>query len=67
MYTVRHGGLFRCCLATLEEEYDDKHPDSFHVGEILTCKYCKKPTMVLAKDGVWEWNRKDDTDYLKTK
>ena len=51
---VRQGGLFRCCIAHLGEELTGKHEDSYQIGDVLTCKFCKKPTLVLAADRVWE-------------
>lgn len=54
---VRVGGLFRCCILHLEEEVAHKHEESFQVGDVLTCHYCKKPTLRLAVDRVWEWNQ----------
>lgn len=52
---VRHGGLMRCCLATLAESIEPSH-----VGSTLSCKYEDDPNnqnMIVADDGVWEWNR----------
>jgi hypothetical protein len=49
------GGLFRCCVATFQEERSDP-PAPPEEGQTLTCKYCKKPTMIYT-DGVWRWNR----------
>lgn len=51
---VRIGGLFRCCLATLGES---DAPSV--VGTVLSCKYESNPdngNMIVATDGVWEWN-----------
>jgi hypothetical protein len=51
--SVRTGGLFRCCLHTLGECEEEKE-----VGDTLDCKF-ERPNnqnMVLAEDGVWEWN-----------
>lgn len=52
---VRMGGLMRCCLATLGE---CEEPST--VGTVLSCKYESDPDnqqMIVAADGVWEWNR----------
>jgi len=51
---VRHGGLYRCCITHLGEELTGKHEDIYQVGDVLTCNFCKKSTMVLAADRVWE-------------
>lgn len=51
---VRIGGLMRCCLATLG---NSESPSV--VGTVLDCQY-ETPgnaNMVVAQDGVWEWNR----------
>lgn len=50
---VRVGGLMRCCLQTLALS---EEPSS--IGTVLDCQY-EKPgnaTMVVAADGIWEWN-----------
>jgi len=55
---VRQGGLMRCCLGTLAES---TAPST--IGSTLTCKYEGKPNgqqMIVAMDGVWEWNRPGD-------
>jgi len=44
----------RCCLGTLAECTEEVEP-----GRILDCKY-EPPgnaNMILAVDGIWEWNR----------
>jgi hypothetical protein len=55
IYRVRHGGLMRCCLATLEERMATCAPDPV-VGEQLKCKYCNN-WMRFGEDGAWEWDR----------
>lgn len=50
------GGLFRCCLATLETYQKFGYAEAENAT--LTCAYCHKETMVV-KDGVWQWNRKN--------
>lgn len=59
---VRHGGLMRCCLATLRETAEIGILP-WQVGvATLDCKY-EKPgnaQMRLAADGVWEWNRPEE-------
>ena len=57
-FHVRIGGLFRCCLATLEAEAkENKLPTQ--IGATLACRWCKQdsPTLRLAADNIWEWNQ----------
>ena len=63
-WAVRPGGLYRCCILHLEEEYGTKHTSSFNVGDVLTCKYCKEPKLILAQDGVWEWNQRKEQNMM---
>ncbi len=52
---LRQGGLMRCCIATLAETAYETE-----VGDVLSCRYENDPdnqNMVVAADGVWEWNR----------
>lgn len=64
---VRQGGLMRCCLATLAEE---TAPST--IGSVLSCKHeedTENKNMIVAPDGVWEWNRplsdKELTDWYQ--
>lgn len=50
---IRSGGLMRCCLATI-----DQYEGPVEIGTVLPCEHCKD-SMVIALDGVWEWNRPD--------
>lgn len=43
----------RCCLATI-----DQYEGPVEIGTVLPCEHCKD-SMVIALDGVWEWNRPD--------
>lgn len=40
------GGLFRCCIDTLQQ----KAEETVKLGDTITCVHCKKPTMVVAYD-----------------
>lgn len=57
-YRVKHGGLMRCCLASLDEYMaavaDTDLPKE---GDTLSCTY-EKPTtpQMRFRDGAWEWN-----------
>jgi flagellar biosynthesis regulator FlaF len=42
-----HGGLLRCCIATLDEEKDRE----LDIGDEITCHYCGSH-MVRCSDGV---------------
>lgn len=48
------GGLFRCCTGTLDELYEAGQLKQ-EEGETITCKYCKRPTMVY-RDGAYRWS-----------
>lgn len=50
--SVRNGGLMRCCLATLS-----KIEDATFRGQVVPCMYEPHGHMVVAADGVWEWQR----------
>ncbi len=58
---VRIGGLFRCCLETL-----DTTPVIEEEGTILQCKYCKGSLRI--REGAWEWNDvpENDLDGVET-
>jgi len=53
-YGVRHGGLMRCCLASLAAAMVEavKPPKE---GDKLKCKYCKDEYGMVFRDGAWEW------------
>jgi hypothetical protein len=55
---VRIGGLLRCCTATLGELWEAGELKT-EEGTSVTCKYCKRPTMVY-RDGAYEWVGRDD-------
>lgn len=50
-YQIRQGGLFRCCLVTLEETELLDPPEE---GDKINCSYCGT-TMSLSK-GSWGWD-----------
>lgn len=57
-YQVRHGGLMRCCLATLDNlAVSGELPTD--IGATLSCQYhaVREPDMILCADGVWAWNK----------
>lgn len=50
MYSVRHGGLMRCCLLALDDAMvmADEPPKE---GDRLKCRYC--PTWMQFEGGSW--------------
>lgn len=55
-YLVEHGGLMRCCLATLQEHMANAKA-SPKEGEVLPCKYHPQDNSMIFRNGVWIWNR----------
>jgi len=55
---IRPGGLFRCCIATIDNDAEERYVAPIE-GETLTCIHCHKRTIVF-HDGAWEWNRLQD-------
>jgi len=50
---VRHGGLMRCCLATIDEAMLAA-TEAPKEGDRMKCKYHDGQGMVF-HDGAWEW------------
>lgn len=50
-YQIRQGGLFRCCLVTLEETELSDPPEE---GDKISCSYCG--TIMRLKTGSWAWD-----------
>ena len=50
-YQIRQGGLFRCCLKTLEETELSANPVE---GDRISCSYCG--TIMSMVNGSWEWD-----------
>lgn len=55
-YKVFHGGLMRCCLATLDEHMQaaEEPPKE---GDVLPCKYHPDDNSMIFTDGAWRWNQ----------
>jgi len=51
-FKVRHGGLMRCCLATLDEFM--RVVRNVHEGDQLICKGCGNA--MVFKGDAWEWD-----------
>jgi hypothetical protein len=53
-YRVRHGGLMRCCLASLDDAMvaATEPPKE---GDKAECRYCKDSYGMRFRDGAWEW------------
>lgn len=44
---INHGGLMRCCIATLQENNID-----VTVGDVVSCKYCNEKMEIVDINGV---------------
>lgn len=55
-YYVHHGGLMRCCLASLHEIME-KRADAPTDGEALACQYCGNG--MVFRNGAFEWSGAD--------
>ena len=53
-YGVKHGGLLRCCLQTLDDAMvaAEQPPQE---GDRLRCAYCKDEAGMVFKGGAWQW------------
>ena len=53
-YKVRHGGLMRCCLQSLDDHMLtlDKLPEE---GATFRCTYCQDASGMAFRAGAWEW------------
>jgi hypothetical protein len=55
-YRVKHGGLMRCCLLSLDDAMvEAKEPPK--EGDTHSCKYCKNGMIFRA--GAWVWEGSD--------
>jgi ribosomal protein L37AE/L43A len=63
-YSVRHGGLLRCCLESLDKQLSEADVEPA-VGTVLTCSFCHNPELVRAADGTWEWNSSGPATSLR--
>jgi len=58
-YGIKHGGLMRCCLKSLDDEMvhrKDYHQVFGAEDEILKCRWCDSE--MIYKEGYWQWNQK---------
>lgn len=55
-YAVRHGGLMRCCLASLGAAMvaATEPPKE---GDTMHCKYHTDNGGMIFRNGAWEWNK----------
>jgi hypothetical protein len=53
-YKVRHGGLMRCCLATLQDRMATCAPDPKE-DEAIKCSHCNN--FMVFRNDAWEWDR----------
>jgi hypothetical protein len=55
-YVIHHGGLMRCCLATLDEAMEAAEVEP-QEGEVLKCKHHPYDEGMIYLRGAWRWNR----------
>jgi len=55
-YRVKHGGLMRCCLASLDDAML-ANGCTYAEGDTLGCKYHADPDLkvMVVRYGSWEW------------
>lgn len=53
-YRVRHGGLLRCCLQSLDDAMvaTETPPKD---GDTVKCQYCSDEYGMVFRDGAWQW------------
>lgn len=57
MSNIRHGGLMRCCVQSVDEN-DKTRTVEPKEGDLLRCTYCREghePPNMVFRDGAWEW------------
>lgn len=52
-YRVRHGGLLRCCLQSLDDAMVEA-AEPPKEGDTVRCKWCKDEYGMVFKDGAWQ-------------
>lgn len=62
-YKVWHGGLLRCCLASLDMFMVATETDPVD-GDTLNCKFHDDGGGMIFRDGAWQWNRPHDLGEL---
>jgi len=61
-YNVKHGGLMRCCLLSLDDEMARRMAAGERMtveGDTIQCIYHKpldNPPTMICKKGYWQWN-----------
>lgn len=60
-YRLKHGGLMRCCLQTLDDAMvaATEPPKE---GDTLRCRGCSDEYGIVFRDGAWQWAKPLDTD-----
>lgn len=53
---LNHGGLMRCCTASLSDWIEDKPQAEVQAGEKIACVYERKDTMIVDETGVVLWS-----------
>jgi hypothetical protein len=59
-YDVEHGGLMRCCLASIHE-YMAAQTEAPKEGDKVKCRYCFREGedgsgCMIFKDSAWRWD-----------
>lgn len=60
MLEARIGGLYRCCIMTLERADDAGKLEGLPEGSKIKC--CSCGDMLRLRDGAWEWTPADKED-----
>lgn len=55
-YRVRHGGLMRCCLQSLDDAMAAA-PEPPKEGDTLHCRFHDDNGGMIFRGGAWEWNQ----------
>lgn len=53
-YSVRIGGLMRCCTLSIKEAMTTA-TEPPKEGDRLQCNYCKNEDGMRFREGAWEW------------
>lgn len=56
-YTVKHGGLMRCCLVSLDRQMCDPAKNPPKEGDVLDCEYEPAGNRNLVfRENCWQWS-----------
>lgn len=56
-YRVHHGGLFRCCLLSLDNAMLKHHVQMTEPkgGDVVRCEWCSDQWGMVLRDDTWRW------------